>query len=34
LAVVLLANKNYPIPARVSTAYQILTQLDANVPKG
>ncbi len=34
LAVVLLANKDYPIPSRISAAYQILTQLDANIPKG
>jgi beta-lactamase class C len=31
LAVVLLANKNYPIPARVSAAYEILTRLDADI---
>jgi beta-lactamase class C len=33
VAVVLLANKNYPIPARVSVAYQILTRLNANIPR-
>jgi len=33
LAVVLLANKNYPISARVSAAYQILTRLNANIPR-
>jgi beta-lactamase class C len=33
VAVALLANKNYPIPARVSAAYQILTRLNANIPR-
>ena len=28
IGVVLLANKNYPIDARVNAAYEILTQLD------
>ncbi|HXC55099.1 MAG TPA: class C beta-lactamase [Rhizomicrobium sp.] len=33
LGVILLANKNYPIAARVTTAYSILTKLEAEVAK-
>jgi len=34
LGIVLLANKAYPIPARVSAAYEILTRLNVIVTKG
>ena len=33
IGIVLLANKNYPIDARVSAAYEILTRLIGNVPE-